>query len=73
MAQTLTTEPITVSEPHFFWSWQPESNRRPADYKAAALPTELCQHIGGSSGPRTQDLPVMSQALYATKLRIHMK
>lgn len=56
-----------------YWSWQPESNRRPADYKAAALPTELCQQIGGSSGPRTQDLPVMSERLYAAELRIHKK
>ena len=26
------------------WSWQLDSNQRPADYKSAALPTELCQH-----------------------------
>ena len=28
------------------WSWQLDSNQRPADYKSAALPTELCQHPG---------------------------
>src|SRR5690348_8909027 len=27
-----------------FWSWRRDSNPRPADYKSAALPTELCQH-----------------------------
>ena len=26
------------------WSWRSDLNRRPADYKSAALPTELCQH-----------------------------
>ena len=26
-----------------FWSWRRDSNPRPADYKSAALPTELCQ------------------------------
>src|SRR5690606_22566100 len=26
-------------------SWQRDLNPRPADYKSAALPTELCQHI----------------------------
>ena len=37
--------------PYFFdfclrgdWSWREESNPRPADYKSAALPTELRQH-----------------------------
>ena len=29
----------------FIWSWQRDSNPRPAAYKAAALPTELRQHI----------------------------
>ena len=27
------------------WSWQCDSNTRPADYESAALPTELCQHL----------------------------
>ena len=27
------------------WSWWTDSNPRPADYKSAALPTELHQHI----------------------------
>jgi hypothetical protein len=27
------------------WSWREESNPRPADYKSAALPTELRQPI----------------------------
>ena len=32
------------------WSWREESNPRPADYKSAALPTELRQHL--NSGAR---------------------
>ena len=28
------------------WSWWTDSNPRPADYKSAALPTELHQHFG---------------------------
>ena len=32
-----------------FWSWWTDSNPRPADYKSAALPTELHQHTGVSS------------------------
>ena len=28
-----------------FWSWWTDSNPRPADYKSAALPTELHQHL----------------------------
>ena len=28
-----------------FKSWRTDSNRRPADYKSAALPTELHQHF----------------------------
>ena len=29
----------------FLWSWWTDSNPRPADYKSAALPAELHQHI----------------------------
>ena len=29
------------------WSWGTDSNPRPADYKSAALPTELHQHLTG--------------------------
>jgi hypothetical protein len=28
-----------------YWSWRWESNPRPADYKSAALPTELHQRM----------------------------
>src|SRR6267378_3216285 len=30
-------------------SRQSDSNRRPADYKSAALPTELCRHLLGQN------------------------
>ena len=29
----------------YLWSWWTDSNPRPADYKSAALPTELHQHF----------------------------
>ena len=31
------------------WSWREESNPRPADYKSAALPTELRQHLNNGA------------------------
>ena len=33
------------NSPIFDWSWWTDSNPRPADYKSAALPTELHQHF----------------------------
>ena len=30
---------------HHWWSWWTDLNPRPADYKSAALPTELHQHV----------------------------
>ena len=30
------------------WSWWTDSNPRPADYKSAALPTELHQHLNNA-------------------------
>ena len=33
------------NSPIFIWSWWTDSNPRPADYKSAALPTELHQHF----------------------------
>jgi hypothetical protein len=46
------------------WSWQLDLNQRPADYKSAALPTELCQQSffaslrfsGAGNGARTRNL-----------------
>ena len=44
------------------WSWQRDLNPQPADYKSAALPVELCQHmnylikIGDPDRVRTDDL-----------------
>ena len=35
------------NSPMFNWSWWTDSNPRPADYKSAALPTELHQHSQG--------------------------
>ncbi len=34
------------------WSRHPDSDRGPADYKSAALPTELCRPTAGIAGPR---------------------
>ena len=35
----------------FDWSWQRGSNPRPPDYKAGALPSELCQHMRKETAP----------------------
>ncbi len=35
--------------PYMIWSWWTDSNPRPADYKSAALPTELHQHHTSSN------------------------
>ena len=42
------------------WSWWTDSNPRPADYKSAALPTELRQHMERPTGlePATPRLEV---------------
>ena len=64
---------------HILWSWQRDLNPRPADYKSAALPTELCQHTplnpagnGGRNRARTYDpllvRQVLSQLSYAPSL-----
>ena len=45
------------------WSWWWDSNPRPADYKSAALPIELHQHIGGSYRARTCDILLVRQTL----------
>ena len=56
--------------PHFWilffilWQGQKGSNPRHAVLETAALPTELCPYlIGGPSGTRTPDQPVMSRLL----------
>ena len=36
----------------FSWSWWTDSNPRPADYKSAALPAELHQHVRLSNSKR---------------------
>lgn len=36
------------------WSWRLDLNQRPADYKSAALPTELRQHWSGKRGSNPQ-------------------
>ena len=37
--------PNTICKFKYRWSWWTDSNPRPADYKSAALPTELHQHL----------------------------
>ena len=36
---------LKLNCPLILWSWWTDSNPRPADYKSAALPTELHQHV----------------------------
>ena len=50
--QIYSLSPLATREfPHMKfcadWSWWTDSNPRPADYKSAALPTELHQHLTG--------------------------
>ena len=40
-----TREPIHFQKTCTLWSWWGESNPQPADYKSAALPIELHQHL----------------------------
>ena len=54
----------------FAWSWRLESNPQPADYKSAALPVELHQHVVGASGRnRTTDTGIFSPLLYRLSYR----
>ena len=41
--------PLGKSPIYEVWSWWTDSNPRPADYKSAALPTELHQHTSSST------------------------
>ena len=45
--QIYSLPPLAAREfsPIWKWSWWTDSNPRPADYKSAALPTELHQHF----------------------------
>ena len=45
--QIYSLSPLATREfPHIYnWSWWTDSNPRPADYKSAALPTELHQRL----------------------------
>ena len=42
------------------WSWRRGSNPRPADYKSAALPTELHQQMGKTHFPLSSTLQCRS-------------
>ena len=44
-ATDLQSAPFGHSGTLPFWSWRTESNHQPADYKSAALPIELRQHV----------------------------
>ena len=41
----LQSAPFSHSGTHPLWSWQEDLNPQPADYKSAALPIELHQHV----------------------------
>ncbi len=45
VVMTADRSPKTISRNLRKWSQQPDSNRRPDDYKSTALPTELCWRI----------------------------
>lgn len=46
------------------WSWRTDLNPRPADYKSAALPTELHQHNGNTDWDRASTIRREKPALY---------
>ena len=48
-ATDLQSAPFGRSGTLPYWSWWTDSNPRPADYKSAALPTELHQRITASN------------------------
>jgi hypothetical protein len=50
-------------------SRQSDSNRRPADYKSAALPAELCRHLPGKI---LSDAASASLFLYGFSIRPHL-
>ncbi len=43
--QIYSLPPLATREFSHIWSWWTDLNPRPADYKSAALPTELHQRI----------------------------
>lgn len=49
------------------WSWWTDSNPRPADYKSAALPTELCQRTSDENNYNV--LHIVCQAFFARYFR----
>jgi hypothetical protein len=57
---------VAIPESFRGWSRQSDSNRRPADYKSAALPTELCRHLRGKI---LFDAHSASLFLYAVSIR----
>ncbi len=47
---TLPYKKPAIKKPYAdFWSWWTDLNPRPADYKSAALPTELHQHLSAKT------------------------
>lgn len=48
----LSTKKGRKISPNLDWSWWTDLNPRPTDYKSAALPTELHQHICGRDASR---------------------
>ena len=51
----------------FYWSWWTDSNPRPADYKSAALPAELHQHMTSEIHGSTPSLFCQQKIWRATK------
>ena len=47
--QIYSLPPLATREFSHIWSWWTDLNPRPADYKSAALPTELYQHTVSSN------------------------
>src|SRR5690606_8557190 len=54
----------TLKLQYLNWSWREESNPRPADYKSAALPTELRQQLFSSIPNRSRHIHWVGRSLW---------
>ena len=73
--QIYSLSPLATREfPHinFEWSWWTDSNPRPADYKSAALPTELHQHAPGQQPPSSRPVILAKKPRFVNRFFLKM-
>ena len=54
-----------------WWSWWTDSNPRPADYKSAALPTELHQHLQGQQPSSSRPVIIAETPSFVNSFFLH--